>query len=410
MGLTADERSYAAFLIEDNLGLPKGEVDGKELPGDLAELIGSTLRGKREPAGEGPDVEEAIRAYGEQLRKDSLRTEGYFVRKARWPGGAPFAACITHDVDNVSRPLKHVLERRRRFSTAGVVLAALGVRSLYDNISEVAKIERKRGVTSTYYLLSSEYDLAKLARKLGSLRARGWEVGLHGDFGTHDSPERMAEAVGRFTSALGFAPRGLREHYLQFDFGKTWEVAQGAGFLHDSSVGNRDKLGFKVGLCTPFQPPGSDWEPMSILELPLVLMDTTLWGYLKLDEQQGLEAARRILDRVEDLGGLFTLLWHQESVKMKGGRMFAEIIDMVLEKGCYAAPAAAIASWWTARKAPLVHYGGVYRLDGTPPEGLCLEFEGKEGLKPLVKGGTMEEMRGKTLVRVASDDFELRVG
>ncbi len=119
---------------------------------------------------------------------------------------------------------------------------------------------------------------------------------------------------------MGFRPSGLREHYLKFDFAKTWGIMEAAGFDYDTTVGTNDRLGFKVGLATPFHPPDGSWSPMSLLELPLVLMDTTLWGYLKRSEEEGLGDAVRMMNAVEEVEGLFTLLWHQEAVRMKGGR------------------------------------------------------------------------------------------
>jgi hypothetical protein len=180
-----------------------------------------------------------------------------------------------------------------------------------------------------------------------------------------------------------------------------------AGFRYDTTVGNRDRLGFRAGLCTPFHPPDEGWRPMKILELPLVLMDTTLWGYLKMGEEEGLMSAKELVDTVSRLGGLFTLLWHQESVRMKGGRKFGSLLGYIASSGCYVAPGAEIARWWEARNVPLVREGDVYRLQGAPG-GLAIEFDAKEGLKPRVKGGSIEKRKAGMFAIVTSGDFELR--
>jgi hypothetical protein len=212
-----------------------------------------------------------------------------------------------------------------------------------------------------------------------------------------------------FSGALGFRPQGVREHYLQFDFGTTWEIAEKSGHVYDTTVGNRKNLGFRVGLCSPFHPPDKAWEPMRILELPLTLMDTTLWGYLGMDEGQGLMAAKGMLDRVSDVGGLFVLLWHQEAVRMKGGRQFGPLLDAILAKGCHVATAVGVARWWEAREVPLIVDGGTYRFLGNPPAGLRLELEIKEGLKPKVTGGSVEMKGGRVFAEAASADFKLEI-
>jgi hypothetical protein len=66
-----------------------------------------------------------------------------------------------------------------------------------------------------------------------------------------------------------------------------------------------------------------------------------------------------------------------------------------------------MAQWWEARRAPLVLEGDVYTLRGAP-SGLVVEFEAREGLKPRVRGGTIERLQGGTVARVTSAEFELR--
>ena len=72
---------------------------------------------------------------------------------------------------------------------------------------------------------------------------------------------------------------------------------------------------------------------MNLLELPLVLMDTTLWGYLKRTEEEGFADAMRMMKAVEEVEGLFTLLWHQEAVRMRGGRIYWALLDEIKAEG-----------------------------------------------------------------------------
>ncbi len=405
----SDAKSYSAALVEENVGLPRGDLDPASIPGETVDMVRDYLRGSASGDSSAPLLEQSIARLLSETMTRSLEERGYFVRKARWPDAKPFAACLTHDVDNVRRPIAHILARRGRFSRSDLLLALVGLRSLYDNLGYLSDAERRRGVKSTFFLLSSEYDLEALSGKVGKLRHEGWEVGLHGDFGTHDSAEKMAVALSKFETGLGFRPEGVREHYLQFDFQKSWGVLEGAGFRYDTSVGNRDKVGFRAGLCSPFHPPSASWEPMKVLELPLVLMDTTLWGYLKLDEQEGLRKAEEVLSTVSSLGGLFTLLWHQESVRMKGGRQFFPLLDRILKAGCYIAPAGEVARWWEGRCAPLVRDGDAYRITDAP-KGLVLEVWVRDGVTPTATGGSIERRGSELLVSVTSGDFELRFG
>ena len=344
-------------------------------------------------------------------RTAALAGSGYFVRKARWPSAAPFAVCLTHDVDNISRPRGHIWRTRSRFSAPDVVGGLLGLIRLYDNVGLIASEEASRGFHSSfYYLSSSNYPLGAVKPEGERIRALGWEVGLHGDFGTHDSQEKMEEAISRFSETMGFRPTGLREHYLRFDFAKSWPIMEAAGFDYDTTVGTNDRLGYRVGLASPFHPPDGGWSPMGLLELPLVLMDTTLWGYLKRSEEAGYGDAVRMMEEVEGVEGLFTLLCHQEAVRMKGGRIYWRLLDEIARRGCFVGSGAEISRWWRARSVPLlVERGKLIRLGGEPPRDLVLRLELAEGRTPRVSSGSIARRGGELLVRPEGPDFSLEV-
>ena len=398
---------YAAGLLETSLGLPSGDVDPERIPSDFVDLLKSAVRGGAGPW-PSPVLEEAVKRLGAEIESSLVEQNGYSVRKARWPNAADYAVCLTHDVDSISRPIRHILERRDRFSYPDLLLALLHLRSLYDNTEYIARLERARGVRSSFYFLTREYDISRLKRRLARLASEGWDIGLHGDFGTHDSPDRLLEAMKLFQDATSIVPTGVREHYLRFDFQRTWEILEAAGLDYDTTVGTTDTLGFRVGLCTPFHPPDSGWRPLRLLELPLVLMDTTLWGYLKRSEADGFREALALRDAVKQVNGLFTLLWHQESVRMKGGRLYTTILDSLLRDGCFISTGRGISRWWRARETPLLRSGNIVSLSGAP-HGLCLLFNSKEGLRLDVEGGEVVERGGTALISAKSEELRLKV-
>ncbi len=398
--------SYVASLVEDNLGLVNGSLRAKEIAG-MAGEVASYLEGKvGEPAE--PFLEKRFLDFLHEIERSELEEHGYFARKMKWPNGSPFAICLTHDVDNIERPLGHVLKTRSRFKTGDLINEVVGVSSLYDNIDEIAKREEERGFRSSFYFLTSNYPLDAMAPRLKKLRERGWDVGLHGEFGTHDSAEKMMNAVEGFSNDLGFLPRGVREHFLKFTYGTTWEIMEKAGFDYDTTVGLTDRLGFKLGLASPFHPPNKAWEPMRLIEIPLSLMDTTLWGYLKRDEKGGLNDIMRVLSKVKEVGGLFTLLWHQEAVKMKGGRLYWSLLDEFKKTGCFVGNAAQISDWWAARSVPIVREGTTLRLSGIQDQRMMLYVKTRGERKIEAAGGNV--VRSKDGYLVQAGGSELAVG
>ncbi len=389
------------------MGLAKDSLDPADVHAGFVDELSAAMRGSPDSAAAQPALEGEVAKALEAIERRSLEEMGWFVRKARWPGNAPFGVCLTHDVDNVSRPLGHLLRRAGRFGTTDLLLALVGLRSVYNNIDHIAEIERKRGYRSSFYFLSKNYDLDKLSRTAKGLDGAGWEVGLHGDFGTHDSPQAMAEASARLESAFGRKPRGAREHYLQFDYAKTWGILQSSGFLYDTTVGNRDRIGFRLGLCTPFHPPDPSWEPIPLLELPLALMDTTLWGYLRKTEDEGEKVFVGLLDAVGEVNGLMTLLWHQESVRMKGGRIYPRLLDTLAGRGCYVADGETVARWWLERGAPLAVAGAGVTMDAAPA-GMALTFKTTGEKAPVVEGGVLVDSPSGTTVHAAGGPLRLR--
>jgi len=407
--LTSSPRDYVHALVQDNLGLAQGQIEAPDLPTDLVDMATSTLRGQNIEGSEGPYLDRRMNELLLEIKRSSLESDGFFVWKARWPNASPFAVCLTHDVDNISHSRSHIISTRRRFTSSDLIIGLLWPGRLYKNIGLLAQREERLGFRSSLFVLSSHYALSDLSSGLTRLKRDGWDIGLHADIGTHNSLERTKTEVERFRRELGFKPAGVREHYLQFDFESTWEIMDSLGLAYDSTIGSRDALRFPLGLSTPFHPPGRDWVPMKLLEIPLTLMDTTIWGYLKHSEELGKEDIRLMMNKVREVGGLFTLLWHQEALRMRGGRLYPEILKEIAESHCHVSSAVSFATWWNARAVPLVREDGDYRFKGVPPEGLCLHFESHKGLRPRVLGGSLEVRGSSQLLKVASQDFRLKV-
>ncbi len=372
----------------------RGSLKEELVPKELVAELCAAMRGNP-PSDQGsPSLESRVQGLLAEVERDSLDSQGYFVRKAMWPGAAPFAVCLTHDVDNIERPPEHVERVKDRFSPSDYARWRRGELSLYDNVEEIARREGRAGFRSSFYYMSAEYPLARARAAARRISRKGWEVGLHGDFGTHDSYPRMREAVERLERGLGIRPRGLREHYLRFDYARSWGVMERAGFDYDSTVGNNDRLGFKLGLAAPFHPPDPRWRPMRLLELPLSLMDTTLWGYLKRGEEEGFADILRLMGMVRDVGGLFTLLWHQEAVRMRGGRIYWDILDELRGTGAFVGSGAEVAGWWRAREVPLEARGGkLITLGGAPPEGLVVQLKVEAGVRVRRAAGSLRSKR-----------------
>lgn len=300
---------------------------------------------------------------------------GGLLSRPVWPGGAPFAFCVTHDIDSLRkwRPRRMLGELgylRLAWRTGGPagVLRRLKAtcRSLWrapdphDNAAALAEREREAGIHATYFFLADHahpqdggYRLTRGGRPAEIVRRTaelGHEVALHGSFRTLDEPGRLARERRVLEQIVGPAA-GQRQHFLRFTIPASWEMYAALGFAYDSSLGFAEREGSRAGFSFPFFPYSfRRRRPYPFLEIPLTLMDATLYAYRGLSAEEARQAAEYLLEHVASAGGCFTLLWHNatfDEADLPGyGALFWEIIEMARARRPWVAPLCEAAEWW----------------------------------------------------------------
>jgi hypothetical protein len=138
-------------------------------------------------------------------------------------------------------------------------------------------------------------------------------------------------------------------------------------------------------------------------------MDTTLWGYLKQTEEEGRSDFVSLKKKVAGVNGLFTLLWHQEAARMRGGRIYPRLLDELRADRCFVGTGSQVADWWRRRGAPLTGSSQRFLVEDAP-SGLCLLIKAKEELTASVEGG-VAQIEGKTGVVIADGGrLEVKLG
>ncbi|MEM4500837.1 MAG: polysaccharide deacetylase family protein [Thermofilum sp.] len=279
--------------------------------------------------------------------------------RAKWPRGKRFAACLTHDVDWAYPPPKHTEKVLRggigRVPLRAKVLWRLGSNSgwrLYNpySLDRIIEVEREFSAVSSFMVKATPkewldekhedlYNLNYLASRLERLIDNGWEVGLHAGYASHDNSERLAREKALLESTLnGYRVAGVRMHYLRFSYPDTWLAVEAAGFKYDTTLAFPDRPGFRNGMCYPFHPVVND-RMLNILEIPLAVMDTTFWGYMRVQPSEALEMIRELACRVERVGGVLTVLWHNntfcELLYGEWGRMYRSLLSFLRDRGAW---------------------------------------------------------------------------
>ena len=229
---------------------------------------------------------------------------------------------LTHDVDwpPAGPGLQHVLARRERFDPDVIRRAENEGFNPYNNIDSIMEMERENGLRSTFFFRPTYDDgtpVSAYSHQMGRLLSGGWEVGAHlNNAGSLESVAREREEVG---SASGAAPLGCRVHYLRLEAG-SHSFMRRAGFAYDSSVE------FSKEEVTPRN--AGFLVSGGLLVFPITIMDTYLFTYMKVPEERVLGVIDSAIDMCRDRGYM-TILWHDTSILMKGGRAYAEACKML---------------------------------------------------------------------------------
>ena len=72
-----------------------------------------------------------------------------------------------------------------------------------------------------------------------------------------------------------------------------------------------------------------------IIEFPITLMDAYLFTYMKISEDKIVSIVEKTLNSCRQLDSDFnvmTILWHDNVLKMKGGRMYEKILEFLSDQ------------------------------------------------------------------------------
>jgi hypothetical protein len=264
------------------------------------------------------------------------------------PQSRRFSIKLSHDIDSVRRAsvkaLAGDLLKRGNIRQAGETAQAL-FRPERDHhlrgIYRLADWSEQHGFRGAFYFMTAQsglhdngYDFQSplLQRCITDLRERGHEIGFHPGYHTFNDPQRFVAEKQRMDAVLGQGRYGGRHHYLRFCAPDTWQQWAEAGLVYDSTLSYADHEGFRCGTCHPYQPFDTRQDrQLDLLEIPLIVMDGTLKQYRGLTPEAGKERILLLARRCQQVGGEFTLLWHNNSL-LNDWRPWADMYRQVLSE------------------------------------------------------------------------------
>jgi peptidoglycan/xylan/chitin deacetylase (PgdA/CDA1 family) len=280
-----------------------------------------------------------------------------------WRDGRRFALCLTHDVDRVKKAWWHSVYyflKTGNLHHLKTLFAKHG--EPYWNIEKIMEIEQKLGVRSTFFFLNERkkleilrpktYELAvgnydicatKIAQAIKKLDVGGWEIGVHGSYDSYDNVTLMAKEKKELEKIVGKSIIGIRQHYLNLEVPKTWELQRQVGFKYDASFGFNDRIGFRDNRTYPFRPFSDEF-----LEIPLAIMDVPLFDSSN-DTEDAWHKSEELISRAENDGGLLAVLWHSnrfDDEEYPGQeQIYVRIIEECKRRNAWIVPGKDVWSW-----------------------------------------------------------------
>lgn len=257
-----------------------------------------------------------------------------FERDIFWNKDKGFCVSLSHDVDYWD-----YWDTRQKLNTLFYNLRSLPIRplsalwkilghgihkSLMHNpwraTKKIIDKETDLGVKSTWFLLARDDFEDKRQNYFADPKTKEQildllqqqEVGLHGSPESAFDPEALQKELNQLRQ-LGFDPKGFRTHYLNFDYQKSFTILENAGLTFDSTLGYWENIGFRAGTSFPFFPFNlAENRPFRVLEIPLIVMDTTLYSLkaMNLRPRQAKRTIFQLIDLAAEYQSHVSLLWH----------------------------------------------------------------------------------------------------
>lgn len=312
-----------------------------------------------------------------------------------WPEGKRFAVCLTHDVDEVSlfsyrqtlrgaqRPPQN--PRLEYPNIRKALHLGLNTIRIMKNVfyrdplhcyERWLEIEKEYNAKSTFFFCpgwknvtkhhysDSTYELedriafddqnCTVTEMIREIHRLGWEIGLHPSwyaFNDIDELKRQKEAL---ETALESSIHSVRQHYLHYDIRSTPRAHSEAGFKYDSTLGFNDNIGFRFGTCYPW----NLWdlktaEQLPIIEIPLIIQDVAMLSPqkgLRLNSEMAFNYTVLLAERVKNVGGVLTLLWHPNQIaNSEYVKIYKKNLKYLENQNCWMTTVAEIGDWWTRR-------------------------------------------------------------
>lgn len=212
----------------------------------------------------------------------------------------------------------------------------------YDTYDYIRQTEQRFKCHSIFFFLAGNYgrydvnyalDTVQFRNLIDCLKAER-TIGIHPSYKANRSAGLLKSEFERFSQFLGKKPEISRQHFLILKLPDTYRRLISLGVHTDYSMGYASCIGFRAGTSMPFRFYDlMDECETQLLIHPFILMDVTLRQYLGLNPGEAIIRINRLVEKVKAVNGIFTSLWHNESLSEQGvWRGWRRVFESMIEK------------------------------------------------------------------------------
>ncbi len=197
------------------------------------------------------------------------------------------------------------------------------LRDPYDTYRFQLAIQEKYKLKPLYFFLLADYgvndknvpvnsrNFQSLIKSIGDYA----EVGIHPSFASNFVPSKLKKEISTLSRILHREVTMSRQHFLKLRLPDTYRNLIEYDITDDYSMGFASQVGFRAGLCTPFNFYDLDQETETKLKIhPFGVMDATLKYYMKIPPENALQHILPLIEEVRAVKGEFMSVWHNESL------------------------------------------------------------------------------------------------
>lgn len=193
----------------------------------------------------------------------------------------------------------------------------------YDTFDYILKVCEEQHCELLFFILFANYgnydknisynnsSFQELIKHLGDYG----KVGIHPSYASFGNERSINEEIRRLSDILHKPIYRSRFHFLHFTLPTGYQNLIDNNIRTDFSMGYSSEIGFRAGVCTPFNFYDLENDYETTLEIqPFAIMDTAMKTYLNLSPDEAFLKIRTMIDEIKHVEGTFYGIWHNSNL------------------------------------------------------------------------------------------------